>query len=382
MSLSFKVEGVPISAKRDRAMFNSFAGDKSYVLKGIDGELAVSYSSVSFEVSLGTGEAVICGGSMTSDGTDTLTLEANEQGYLAIEIDTIQTGSNICQFKKVTTLTQEDINSNGFVYDLPLYQYTTNSNGVASMVDKRLLLRGSNDEIQDEIDELNLRKQDKLVAGSRIRIDGGALISATNQFIPENTTNDIGYLTSQVDSGLYFFNNVADLPEGSYGVGLVTVPTGDRAKQIFIRTGTKNSNEQFIYQRSYQNGWGQWYKYCPVFTPVSTSPNATVHTAEWCEVASMDFPVNSIYLVTFGGTWQNKNGGTIRAFCFTDDTAGFARDKAISSPPITSGTLALNGFAIVDCITTAVRRTFTLYGYQDSGSDVNAYGMIRAIRVG
>ncbi len=155
MSVSFKVEDVDISAIRDRAMFNTFAGNQSYVIEGVGDELEVSYSSSSFVVSLGTGEAVICGGSMVSEGTsDTVTLGANESGYLAIEIDLAQTGTNICQFKQVATLIQQNINNGtDLVYDFPLYQYQTSSSGIQNMVDlrniKSSLLGGASFSVED-----------------------------------------------------------------------------------------------------------------------------------------------------------------------------------------------------------------------------------------
>lgn len=141
MSVSFKVENVPISAVRDRAMFNTFAGNKSYVIKGIGDELSVTTSSSSFEVTLGTGEAVICGGSMLSEGeATTLTLGQNESGYIVIEVDLSQTGENICRLARVSTLVQGDINGgNDYVYDLPLLQYSTDGNGVSSSTDMRTI---------------------------------------------------------------------------------------------------------------------------------------------------------------------------------------------------------------------------------------------------
>lgn len=146
MAVSFKVEDVNISAMRDRAMFDSFANNQSYIIKGIGDELAVDYSSQSFQVTLGSGEAVICGGSMVSDGTpDMLTLGSNESGYICIEIDLAQTGINICQFVNVAELTQENINDgSSMIYDFPLYQYTTTENGVQNMVDVRNISSSAN----------------------------------------------------------------------------------------------------------------------------------------------------------------------------------------------------------------------------------------------
>lgn len=144
MSISFKVEDVSISAKRDRAMFNTFAGNRSYIISGIGDELSVTSSSSSFVVSLGTGEAIICGGSMLSEGSaTTLTLQENQSGYLVIRVDLSQTGENICQFTNVSSLVQENINSNGLIYDLPLYQYSTNESGISTINDIREITSSS-----------------------------------------------------------------------------------------------------------------------------------------------------------------------------------------------------------------------------------------------
>lgn len=139
MSITYKVEDVSISAVRDRAMFNTFAGNQSYVIANIGQELAVTYSDSSFIVELGTGEAVICGGSMVSEGNSTtLTLGQNQSGYLVIRIDLSQTGDNICKFDNVTSLVQQNINDGSeYIYDLPLYQYSTSANGVSKMTDVR-----------------------------------------------------------------------------------------------------------------------------------------------------------------------------------------------------------------------------------------------------
>lgn len=145
MAISYKVEDVNISAIRDRAMFNTFANNLSYIIEGLGDELEVSYSSQSFVVTLGTGEAVICGGSMVSEGTpDALTLGANESGYIVIEVDLSQTGTNVCKFLNVTSLVQKNINNGSdTVYDFPLYQYSTSDSGVQNLVDVRNIANSS-----------------------------------------------------------------------------------------------------------------------------------------------------------------------------------------------------------------------------------------------
>lgn len=138
MSISFKADNELITAIRDRAMFNTFAGNQSYVIKGIGDELKVTITPSTFNVSLGSGEAVICGGSTIIDSGNSLTLGANESGYLVIRVDLSQSQENICQFISVPTLIQQNINNgDDLIYDLPLYQYTTSVSAVSSLVDKR-----------------------------------------------------------------------------------------------------------------------------------------------------------------------------------------------------------------------------------------------------
>lgn len=138
MSFSFKADNELITAIRDRAMFNTFAGNQSYVIKDIGDELAVTVTPSTLNVSVGSGEAVICGGSTIIDSDNSLTLGANESGYLVIRIDLSQTQENICQFLKVPQLIQQNINNGtDLIYDLPLYQYATNTSTVTSLVDVR-----------------------------------------------------------------------------------------------------------------------------------------------------------------------------------------------------------------------------------------------------
>lgn len=243
MSVSFKVENISISAVRDRAMFNTFAGNQSYVIKGIGDELAVTSSANSFVVTLGTGEAVICGGSMLSEGdANTLTLGQNENGYIVIEVDLSQTGTNICRFASVASLVQQNINDGSeYVYDLPLYQYTTSSEGVQNMVDIReirnapiiatenienasgISLTKQISDINSAISDLSNNKQNKLTAGSNIAINSN-VISAVNLVQDTNgEAFDISLRWGIVGSGknlpYYQLRRIGNA--GSYGLGLL-----------------------------------------------------------------------------------------------------------------------------------------------------------------
>lgn len=140
MSLSFKTDNVEISAVRDRIMFRSFTNWEDYIIRNIGDEFELTYSSSSLVVSMGTGEAVICGGSTIAEGTNEITLGANEEGYIVIRVDLAQIGNNICQLKKVPEYIHEDINQGGLIRDLELAYYRTNTNGVTVLTDLRNIL--------------------------------------------------------------------------------------------------------------------------------------------------------------------------------------------------------------------------------------------------
>lgn len=270
MSLSFKVEDVPISAVRDRAMFNTFAGNQSYIIKGIGDELAVTYSSSSFIVELGTGEAVICGGSTLSEGEATaLTLSANESGYIVIEVDLSQTGSNICRLARVPSLTQGDINNGvDMVYDLPLYQYTTDGSGVSDMTDVRNISSSFiADELLEKVDRSGIQNYD--ITGTTFKANNVSnQISITDNLINFSNVdllmNDkrfknvaIGNLDNVNYTCIKYVTGATNQPSdvAEYGTfACIMNATGLYGFQFY-----KAGNSSRLFYRSYQNGtWSTW----------------------------------------------------------------------------------------------------------------------------
>ena len=139
---------VIIPAERDGALYNFLMGGQDYVFKGIGNEFAITPSASSFLVTLGTGEGVVCGRHVTeetSEGTNSmLQLEANSTGYVVIRIDLSRPAGAEAFLHATPTLSQDDLNNNGTVHDLPLYRYTTNGSGVSAFNDVRNLSAGSN----------------------------------------------------------------------------------------------------------------------------------------------------------------------------------------------------------------------------------------------
>lgn len=139
---------IVIPAQRDGALYNFLFGDQDYVFEGIGDEFEITPSSSSFLITLGTGEGVVCGRHVTEETVNNansmIQLEANSSGYVVIRVDLSRPQGTEAYLYATPTLSKQDLNNGGTVRDLLLYQYTTNSSGVSSFVDKRQIMQGSN----------------------------------------------------------------------------------------------------------------------------------------------------------------------------------------------------------------------------------------------
>lgn len=136
--MSFKVmadNNQSISASQDGAMYNAFAGNKDFIIAGIGNEMVVGHNATSRVVSLGTGEAIVCGRHITAQGTNNLTLPASSSGYLCLRYDA--SSNEIASIVATSTIRNENLNNGGSVRDMVLGEYTTNSTGVTSYTDRR-----------------------------------------------------------------------------------------------------------------------------------------------------------------------------------------------------------------------------------------------------
>lgn len=134
---------VEIPAKRDGAIYNTFAGNQDYVIAGIGNEFEIESSATSFVLTLGTGEGIICGRhvtEVTENGANSMIqLEANSSGYVVIRMDLTRPAGTEAYFTTVQVLERDNLNANGTVCDLPLYGYVTGANGVTSFIDIRAI---------------------------------------------------------------------------------------------------------------------------------------------------------------------------------------------------------------------------------------------------
>jgi len=254
MSVSFKVEDVNISAIRDRAMFDTFAGNSSYIVKDIGDELEVTYSSSSFVVTLGTGEAVICGGSMVSEGVaNQITLSNSESGYVVIEIDLSQTGTNICQFKNVASLTQENINDGVHnVYDLPLYSYVTDNSGVQNMTDLREISATASVGVITEDTVFDISGSEfKLTGGTNIglsnsvKLDGKSIKAIESVWSNSSYASNFNAQDVAMDLSPYFYVVIMwriDKTEATYSTDIMKVRHGSTTTTGYVCTAYSDYN--------------------------------------------------------------------------------------------------------------------------------------------
>lgn len=129
--------GIDISAKQDGALYNVALNDQDFIIKGLGDEFAMSY--VGLNVSVESGECVIHGRHIMSEETNTITLPANESGYLVLRIDLTKPVGQEALLFATPTLTHEEINWNGTIYDMPIATFTTGTIEVQQLEDVRVI---------------------------------------------------------------------------------------------------------------------------------------------------------------------------------------------------------------------------------------------------
>ena len=131
---------VNITAQEDARLYDYLAGQNAdYIIQGVGDSMAVSSTTTSLLVTLGSGEAVVQGRHLTNtDSTGVqLTLPQNTTAYLVLRLDLSQSLGNELSFISTPSLEDDDLNNAGVVRDLVLYQYITDANGVATLTDMR-----------------------------------------------------------------------------------------------------------------------------------------------------------------------------------------------------------------------------------------------------
>ena len=131
-------------SNEDGAMYH-WMHSGNYVFEGVGNEFQVVSSPTSFQLTLGTGEGLICGHHVTekmvSGESSTQSLSANSNGYVVIRFDR---ANNQALFTNTSTIKSANINDGGDYNDLVLYGYSTGSSGVTTWIDMRPITTGNN----------------------------------------------------------------------------------------------------------------------------------------------------------------------------------------------------------------------------------------------
>lgn len=178
---------VNITAQEDARLYDYLAGQNAdYIIQGVGDSMAVSSTTTSLLVTLGSGEAVVQGRHLTNtDSTGVqLTLPQNTTAYLVLRLDLSQSLGNELSFISTPSLEDDDLNNAGVVRDLVLYQYITDANGVATLTDKRNFKTGIMQQVMDAIGVLGLVQEiNKTITAATTNITVNTDITSDNYMV-------------------------------------------------------------------------------------------------------------------------------------------------------------------------------------------------------
>lgn len=192
---------VNITAQEDARLYDYLAGQNAdYIIQNVGDSLAVSSTTTSLLVTLGSGEAVVQGRHLTNtDSTGVqLTLPQNTTAYLVLRLDLSQSLGNELSFISTPSLEDDDLNNAGVVRDLVLYQYITDANGVATLTDKRNFKTGIMQQVMDAIGVLGLVQEiNQTITAATTNITVNTDITSNNYMV--TLTVQPGITNDQMD---------------------------------------------------------------------------------------------------------------------------------------------------------------------------------------
>ena len=224
---------VNITAQEDARLYDYLAGQNAdYVIQNVGDSLAVSSTTTSLLVTLGSGEAVVQGRHLTNtDSTGVqLTLPQNTTAYLVLRLDLSQSLGNELSFISTPSLEDDDLNNAGVVRDLVLYQYITDANGVATLTDKRNFKTNQTD-INDSQTTANNTWSAQKINQNILNSLAGVVVSTELVTIYQENTSNSRYLDIKLngftlkDTDIVIVSQNAIGPNGeesiNYGNGLI-----------------------------------------------------------------------------------------------------------------------------------------------------------------
>lgn len=219
--------GVNIKAVRDAVLYDALAGHKDAVFGGIGNELACTASNL--VITMANGMCLLQGRHITNEGTETLQLDADSQGYIVIRYDLTQAPGNEVSLLAVPSVIKNDLNNNGTIRDMELYEYTTNGTQ-AILVDKRLIKKDLG-----SLDVSTLTATPDMVLSGKIFYGSGSEDPQTGTMTNNSSqTNAVSVTTNT--------NNIyARIPKGAY----LTEVSDSGYPEIVIPKSTINTSTSY-----------------------------------------------------------------------------------------------------------------------------------------
>lgn len=168
---------VEISAKQDGALYNVALDEKDFIIEGLGNEFSMSH--VGLVVFVESGEAILHGRHITSEDTEQITLPANSSGYLVLRIDLTQAVGNEAFLYATPTLSNEEINWDGSIYDMPIATFITSNVDITNFEDARVMHTTLYPhKLSDLTDDINVLSKSELKTISHNAIYRGADITS------------------------------------------------------------------------------------------------------------------------------------------------------------------------------------------------------------
>lgn len=149
--------GQQIKAKFDGAIWNTFAGQKDYIIKDIGDEFDMLYQAGSLDVTVGTGIAIIGGRGMVAEESNSITLDPNTTTYLCLRIDLTQLGDQVFSLyaSPSAAIQQGNLNEDAnAIRDLLLAKIDTNASDITALQDLRVIQSTAGSGFDFEVDEI------------------------------------------------------------------------------------------------------------------------------------------------------------------------------------------------------------------------------------
>ncbi len=133
-----------ITSEMDATVLYALGGYvRHFIIRNYKSNLSCTFSGL--RATLYSGQAVLYGRFILHTENTYVTLKPNSTQYIAIRVDLSAPAENEVTLISTSNLKNDDLSSGGIIYDIPLYQVTTNSSSVTTKKDLRFSILSTGD---------------------------------------------------------------------------------------------------------------------------------------------------------------------------------------------------------------------------------------------